>query len=163
MSYQTVPFSEAWITSEKIDAKAIYRRPHRHAITLEILRDENGAMRWDFSALPVRRHNDWLAKGFEYVTIADAESLGMVAGSLRAQGLDPRSFIADPRTNSPWHPDKYAAILKQDVADEYEKLRAFVEKHGAEAAEDFLGRPVPEALRGLGPKGAPKIKAGAAA
>jgi hypothetical protein len=161
MSYRCVPFSESWITSEKVDAQAVYKRPHRTPITGEIVRDAHGLPTWDYSVLPVRRHNDWLGKGFEYVTIANAESLGMVAGSLRAAGLDPRDFIMDPRTNSPWAPDKYAAVAQQDAQTEIDRLRTLVDKYGVEATEEMLRITLPEELRSRG-KQAPK-KAGAAA
>jgi hypothetical protein len=147
MSYPTVPFNSEWIASDKIDAKAVYRRPHRHAITNEIQRDAMGAVQWDYSILPIRRDNDWGAKGYEYVTIADAESLGMVAGSLRAQGLDPRSFIMDPRTNSPWVPEKYHANAQEAVNAEHARLRDMVAKYGVEATEEILKITLPAELR----------------
>jgi len=159
MSYPTVPFQESWIASEKVDAKGVYRRPHRAAITNDIVTDAAGVVQYDYSILPVRRHNDWLGKGYEWVTIADAESLGMVAGSMRAQGLNPRDYIMDPRTNSPWNPAKYAADASQHAQDEHARLKALVEKHGVEATEDILGRPLPEALRQLGTKTPAKAKA----
>ena len=152
MSYPTVPFQESWIASENVDAKGVYRRPHRNAITNDVVTDALGVVAYDYSILPVRRHNDWLGKGFEWVTIADAESLGMVANSLRAQGLNPRDFIMDPRTNSPWNPAKYAANATQTAQTEHARLKALVEKHGVEATEEILGRPLPESLRSLAPK-----------
>jgi hypothetical protein len=166
MSYPTVPFMAEWVNSDKIDAKAVYRRPHRHHITNEIQRDPSGVVLYDYSVLPIRRDNDWCGKGFEYVTIADAESLSMVAGSLRGQGLDPRSFIMDPRTNSPWGPEKYLANAKEDAKVEHDRLREMVEKHGVEATEDILKITLPDELRALAPKAssnAPKSRTGAAA
>lgn len=89
---ELVPFDPAWVFG-KADLHAIYRRPNGDLTT----------------GLPVRRHLDWSRKGFEWVTLADTESLMAAAGSLRAQGYDPRRFVADPRTNSPWSYEAYVA------------------------------------------------------
>jgi hypothetical protein len=163
MSYPTIPWNDEWLKSDKIDARGVYRRPHRHPITLDIERDALGHVLYDYSTLPIRAHNTWGAKGYQYVTIADAESLGMVAASLRAQGLDPRSFIMDPRTNSPWAPDKYLADAKQDAQDEHARLREMVEKHGVKATEEILRITLPEELRALAPKEPAAKRSGAAA
>jgi hypothetical protein len=95
---QLVPFDPAWVLG-KLDLHAIYRRP-------------NGDVTM---GLPVRRHLDWIRKGLEWVTLADAESLQAVAPSLRAQGYSPASFVADPRTNSPW---SYEAYVRAGYAPE---------------------------------------------
>ena len=155
-TFRAVPFQQGWITAEKVDAKAIYRRPHRAPITNDVTLDAHGRPCWDFVALPVRRHNDWLAKGFDYVTIADAESLGMVAGTLKALGLDPWSFVMDPRTNSPWHADLYLRTLAQDTGDEHARLRSLVAVHGSDMVEQIMqaSNPafvLPVVLRGIPP------------
>ena len=89
---ELVPFDPAWVFG-KADLHAIYRRPNGDLTT----------------GLPVRRHLDWSRKGFEWVTLADADSLLAAANSLRAQGLDPRRYVVDPRTNSPWSYEAYVA------------------------------------------------------
>jgi hypothetical protein len=71
----------------------------------------------------------------------------MVAGSLRAQGLDPRSFIMDPRTNSPWVPEKYHANAQEAVNAEHARLRDMVAKYGVEATEEILKITLPAELR----------------
>lgn len=72
-----VPFCHEWSGSEtKLDLKGIYHRA-----------GEPGTLT---SPLPLRRHNDWMRKGFEFVTLASLEDLGMVAKFLQGnKGLDP--------------------------------------------------------------------------
>src|SRR5689334_9256179 len=74
-----IPFNSAWVDHTKLDLKAIYRRPR-------YVKDEfdqdvrelgpDGLPLWDLTTpLPVKQHNKWVAKGFEYVTLADRDSL----------------------------------------------------------------------------------------
>lgn len=87
---ELVPFDPGWVLG-KLDLHAIYRRPNGDLTT----------------ALPVRRHLDWVRKGLTWVTLADRESLQAAAPSLRAQGIDPARCVADPSTGSPWAHDAY--------------------------------------------------------
>lgn len=51
-----VPFNHQWTNSgSTVDLKAVYRRGDAYA-----------------HDLPVKRHNDWQAKGFEYITLSSA-------------------------------------------------------------------------------------------
>src|SRR5688572_30283749 len=78
-----VPFNAQWITHDKIDVHAVYRRPRYKEDeygekTREL--DKAGQPTWDLACgLPVKSHNTWLAKGFEYVTLSDRLSL-QIAG-----------------------------------------------------------------------------------
>src|SRR5690349_14109132 len=91
--FRPVPFQNAWIDHAKLDVHAIYRRPV-FGENGEQLVDEHGVPRWDLTGgLPVRRHRDWIKKGYQYVTLADSESLKNAAPLLRAQGIDPGQFV----------------------------------------------------------------------
>jgi len=130
--------------SSKHDGKAIYRRP-------------NGDLT---AGLPMRGHQRWVAKGLQYVTIADPESFNIVAPHLE----NPEQYICgrdgDGR-KTPWN----VALYLKDVASLQEsadaELKALVEKYGVEMVESIKGVKVPDHL-----KPAPKetrSRAGAAA
>ena len=119
--FRCVPLDLAWTGDTKIDIRAIYRRPDGHG-------------GWDLTgALPLRRHNDWLRKGFVYVTLADGESLKVAAPALQAQGLDWRTFIHDVRTGSPWQPDQYRTQQALEQSAEETELRTLIAEFGVEA------------------------------
>jgi hypothetical protein len=134
-----VPFQAAWIQHEKLDLHAIYRRPR-------FREDEYGEIQpvpgeWDLTGpLPVKQHNKWQAKGFEYVTLANRDSLrsaaklGTIAGDWREYDQH--------QTGGPWNYRKYAEGQKVSAAVEQEqaavalaKLQADVERFGWEAVE----------------------------
>ncbi len=72
-----VPFNQQWADSgSKLDLHGIYERGET------------------ICALPVRRHNDWVSKGFRYVTLATRSDAGSVKDSLRMQGVDLASLDA---------------------------------------------------------------------
>jgi hypothetical protein len=129
-----VPLDVAWTGSEtKLDLKAIYRRRKQDNWGNPIL-DANGQEQWDTTGpLPLRRHNAWERKGFRYITLADYESLQEVAPWLNQAGLNPRDFIQDMRTRSPFSLEKYQAGLAQELADELSDLRELVAEYGLDA------------------------------
>lgn len=134
MALECVPLINELTGDTKMDAHAIYRRP-------------NGDLT---SGLPMRRHHAWLAKGFEYVTLADPASLQLAAPFLQARGLDPNQFVAgidgDGR-RTPWNPAKYHEDTRAQQAAEDAELAALVEKHGIETVEAIRGIRVPDHLR----------------
>lgn len=133
--FRRVPFNPDWLNQDKLDLKAIYRRP-RYARTQfdDIVRVlEDGMPAWDLTGpLPVRRHNDWVAKGFEYLTLADRSSLNQVAGMLRAVGLNPADFDQHPEYG-PWNPKLFLATQQRVDRDAHEELRRMVERFGSDA------------------------------
>lgn len=133
MAFQCVPLNGDWATNTKLDMHAIYARP-------------NG----DLATLPMRRHHQWEAKGFRYVTLADAESLAIAVPFIRAQGLNPQDFVAgidgDGRP-TPWNVQAYLANQKAHQADADAELKALVEKYGVEQVEQIKGIKVPDHLR----------------
>lgn len=129
-----VPLDPDWTGSEtKLDLKAIYRRRKQDNWGKPVL-DAQGLEQWDTTGpLPLRRHNAWERKGFQYVTLADYASLEAVSAYLP----DWRSFIQDPRTRSPFSFEKYQAGAMQRQIDALAGLRALVEKYGLEAVTDM--------------------------
>jgi hypothetical protein len=132
---QCVPFLGSLADGgTKQDVRAIYRRP-------------NGDLT---SGLPMRRQNQWVTKGLEYVTLADAESLKIAAPMLQAQGLNPQAFVAgidgDGRP-TPWKVDLYLADQKEKQHDADAELRAMIAQYGIETVEAIKGMKVPEHLK----------------
>lgn len=141
MAFLCVPFDEGWAYSDKLDLKAIYRRPRLHPITGVQLTTATGVLAWDLvGGLPVRRHQDWLRKGFEYVTLADLESLRNVAPYLRQAGLDPQSYIQSRRPLGPWDAALYLADVQASEAADAAEVAAQVKQFGAEAVQALRGR-----------------------
>ena len=137
-AFRCVPLDHRWTGDTKLDMKAIYRRPARDAQG-QPKRDAEGRIQWDLtSGMPLRRHSHWLAKGFEYVTLADAESLSMAASALRDAGLDPAGFVVNRRNNSPWDVAQYLAAVETLEGEETRDLAALVAKHGADATEEIM-------------------------
>lgn len=135
-----VPFSHSWITNDKLDLKAIYRRPrYKEDDYGEMIRETtpDGLPAWDLTGpLPVKQHNKWNAKGFEYITLADRDSLHLAAAHKTIEG-DWRVYVQDPRTNGPWHYRKYVegqAGVEQDAA---QRLADLVEKYGPDMVQEM--------------------------
>jgi len=128
-----VPLNPAWTGSEsQLDLKAVYRRQKRDNWGKPIL-DAQGREQWDTtSPLPLRRHHDWLAKGYEYITLADEESLKSVAGGLEH---DWRTYMNDKRTRSPFSSEVYQAEQKEALDKDIANLIRLVKEHGAESVE----------------------------
>lgn len=141
-----VPFNNAWVDHDKLDLKAIYRRPRYVEDAYgELVREQTpeGLPAWDLTGgLSLKYHNKHLAKGFEYVTLADRESLVEAAKAGTIQG-DWREYVQDPRTSGPWHYRKY--VEGQAVADTVaaQQLAADVAEFGADAVERLMQRQNP--------------------
>jgi hypothetical protein len=167
MSLKLVPFNEAWISHDKVDVHAIYRRPRW-------VEDEYGDMQrelspqglptWDLTGpLPVRGHNKWRAKGFEYVTLADRTSLIMAAasGTLKPEG----SRVADydqHQAGGPWNYKRYVHGQQETTTLEAEQLTADVHEFGSTAVETLRRRgdptfSLPEGLKGIPPRSATQV------
>lgn len=135
MPLRCVPLNLHWTgEATKLDLKAMYRKG-------EVI-----------TALPMRRHDDWLRKGFVYLTLADADSLEKVAPSLRAAGLDPRDYQQGPQ-RSPWNAQLYMEGLILQEAEYLQELRELVARYGVEVVEAIKQKDdpafrVPESLRG---------------
>jgi hypothetical protein len=158
MSLKLVPFNGTWINHDKIDLHAIYRRPRfvedkYGEMQREVSKD--GVPTWDLTGpLPVRQHNKWTAKGFEYITLANRESLYMAA---RTNTLPPGKTIQEydqHQTGGPWNFRKYIegedAMMTLDAA----QLKADVEEYGSAAVEMISRRTnpafvLPENLRNI--------------
>lgn len=135
--FRCVPFDDDWITNHKLDLKVIYRRPVRDEWTGEQKLDPVTQLpRWDLTGpLPVRRHHQYLRKGFEYVTLADWQSLKDASPALMAKGFDPRDYVMD-RRSGPWNDQFYLTSQVQVDSKAMDVLRAMVDKHGSEAIEE---------------------------
>lgn len=161
MALKLVPFNDAWIQHDKIDIHAIYRRPRYVEDKYGEMEREykDGVATWDLTGpLPVRHHNRWRSKGFEYVTLANRDSLLTAA---RFGTLPPGHKAADydqHQTGGPWNYKKYAEGQENYVTLEAEQLKADVEQFGSEAVETLRRRTdadfkLPDALRGFDPGG----------
>lgn len=140
MAYPCVPFN-ATFAGGKLDIRAIYKRP-------------NG----DLMTLPMRRHYQWEAKGFAYVTIADHDSLMAIRAYLPNAKQYVVGLDGDGR-ETPWDVALYLADRKEVQAKEDAELAALVAEHGAEMVEKIKGVKVPAHLKA----DKPKARAGASA
>lgn len=152
-------FNPAWITSDKLDVKALYRRPAYDGRGQRRL-DAEGRPEWDItSALPVRRHNDWAAKGFEFLALATWEDVLACRASLEAAGvrvqelMDSYSAQGEPNRRG-FLVAAYLAELAKDATQAYGRLAELVKEHGSDAVLAIMqaqhpGYQLPEALRGI--------------
>jgi hypothetical protein len=136
-----VPFKQVWITHDKLDLHAIYRRPRWQEDAYgEMVREvsPDGLPLWDLTGpLPVKSHNKHLAKGFEYVTLADKASLMAAVQTGTIDGHEAREYVQDPRTGGPWHYRKYIEGQAQAETDAAQKLREMVLKYGPDMVEEM--------------------------
>lgn len=165
-SLRLVPFNNSWVQHDKLDLHAIYRRPRYVQNDLDeqvVERDANGQVIYDTTtALPVRQHNKWLAKGFEYVTLATRNDLRQAfdKGTLfdeRGQHVDWRQFDQH-QTGGPWHFKLYQRGQQQGTGAYLEMLREQVRKFGSDAVEEIRREAnpnfvLPASLRGVPPGG----------
>lgn len=113
----TVPFSHHWADSGcKLDLKGLYRSTKPN--------DD----RW--VELPIRRHNDWSAKGLEYVTLATTADVVAVRGELVNQKVDLNELQKSYHMGEygKFKLDQYWAETPQRDAKESAELRARLAK-----------------------------------
>lgn len=145
MPLKCIPLNPEWLGANSLDLKAIYRRRKTDNWGHPIL-DADGNEQWDTTGpLPLRRHNDWISKGFEYITLADEDSLRQAAPFLQAEGLNPMSFMQDRRTRSPFNAQMWLDDQKSAGAARLSELRDLVAEFGVEAVVRMKG-PLPAAL-----------------
>lgn len=131
-----VPFNSTWIQHDKIDVHAIYRRPRWIKDEYDEDKrqfDANGLALWDITGpLPVRRHNDWTKKGYEYVTLANRDALLVAArfGTL-PEGTSVRDFDQH-QTGGPWNYRKYIEGRTDIDSAALRQLAADVDKYGSD-------------------------------
>lgn len=142
--FKCIPIDNGWIIpGTKLDLKAIYRRPRRLIGEYDEViqaRGEDGRPLYDLvGPLPMRRHSDWIAKGFEYVTVVvnprreeEKGAWAAVAGSLRAKDLNPADYLQHPQFGT-WNPKLYLATAEHADAAKFSELRALVYEMGSEA------------------------------
>lgn len=160
-----VPFNDVWIDHDRLDLKAIYRRPEREENDegeMVQKRDADGLPIWNLTTpLSVKLHNAWKAKGFEYVTLANRESLVMAARKGTLIGGSVKDYDQHA-TGGPWNYRKYIAGQSVERQDAVDQLKQDVAEFGPEAVEKLRQRTdpafrLPDALK------TPKAKKGTAA
>jgi len=132
--FKPIPFLEEFASNEKLDLKGIYLRPQRDEWYRIQKNPDGSVIRNVTGPLPLRRHyQDHQRKGFEFLTLADAQSLQQAAGILRTHGLDAAEYVCDPRTGSPWLYEAYAASALDSTAQDVEELRGLIRRYGRAA------------------------------
>ena len=161
-----VPFYNAWIDHNKLDLTAIYRRPRwtKDEFDQDVPeRGPDGLPLWDLTGpLPVKQHNKWLAKGFEYVTLADRDSLieAHRKGTLQlGPGITSVREYDQHQTGGPWNYKMYAAGQSQHDNAALLQLRENVQRYGSEAYQSIRREvdptfTLPKELQGIEPGGA---------
>lgn len=155
MALLLVPFNSAWITHDKLDLHAVYKRPRFVQDEFgEFAREVDkvtGEPSWDLTgALPVRQHNKWEAKGFKYITLANTDSLidAVRSGTLLApDGMSPTSDwqqYANGAARNPWNYKKYLEGTKGLEKAEADDLAADIAEFGWEAVEKIRRRKDPD-------------------
>ena len=136
-----VPFNDVWVSHPKLDLHAIYKRPRfAQGEYGESVRERtaDNVPTWDITApLPVRQHQRWLAKGFEYVTLATRTDLARAAQVGTVDGA-PAAFLA--RNGHPWSWPDYVRQARAEQDGTLEELRRDVAKFGALAVETIRRR-----------------------
>lgn len=156
MPLTCVPLLPEMTGSTAEDCHAIYRRRKETNFGVPIL-DADGREQWDLTGpLPLRRHEDYVHKGFEYVTLADEVSLQKAGKALARAGYDWRAFAnQDPRTRSPFNQALYLEDARSNQARDLDELRADIAAYGVEAVvalrrRSHPGFVLPAALRPQG-------------
>lgn len=166
--FKCVPLDNNWIIpGTKADLKAMYLRPRRSVGEYDEIvpeRSPEGLPLYDLCGpLPLRRHADWTAKGYLYLTVvasprnAEDPAWGLVVGSLRAKNLEPRDYLQHPVFGT-WNPKLYLATAHQVDLDKFGALRALVEQLGSDTVlavkqSDDPTFTLPPALQGIPPGG----------
>lgn len=132
--FRRVPFNPIWITHDKIDLKAIYRRPvYTEDARGERVRqcDADGLPLWDLTTpLQVRHHNKHQAKGFEYVTLATMSDLAEATKHGTILEGEGRDYI-NHRIGGPWDARLYLADAVAEDRAAFMRLKELVERLGS--------------------------------
>lgn len=157
-----VPFNPSWVQHDKLDLKGIYKRPRyiKNDVDEEVLeRDANGQPLYDItSALPIRQHNKWVAKGFVFVTLASRADLR--AAFEKGTLIDEVGNMVGPRefdqhqTGGPWNYKLYVKGQQSSDSAYFLQLRDQVQQFGSAAVEQIRRTTdphfvLPESLRGI--------------
>ncbi len=140
-----VPFNSKWINHEKIDVHAIYRRPRykedEYGEKYRELDPKTHLPTWDVTGhLPVKAHNVWLNKGYQYITLHSRNDLQVAAmhGTLLdAEGnatADWRQYDQH-QTGGPWNYKKYMDGQTATNTLDADQLEADVNRFGSDAVE----------------------------
>lgn len=124
---ELIALNEHWTGSEtKLDLHGIYRRPGPGVNTT--------------GALPLRRHQQWRAKGFEFVALASVEDVNLVVGDLRAKGVNLPALqqCYPPRLGGKFDVDAYVRYASGELEQKDARLREMVAKHGPSAVREIL-------------------------
>lgn len=135
MSLLCVPLNAAWTGPESgLDLRAIYARRRQDNWGDPVL-NPDGTEQWDTTGpLPLRRHEAWVRKGFQYITLADEDSLVAVAKSIEATtGRSWRDFIQNRRTRSPFDLEKWLAGRRDADLASRQAFRDLVAQIGLDA------------------------------
>lgn len=132
MSFQCVPLNPAWCDATKLDLRAVYQRPNGDLTT----------------GLPLRAHSKWLAKGFAYVTLADAESFAIASRYLRADGKNPQDYVVGHENGQPtcWNAQAFLATQQVQQSDADQEIRDLIAEFGVQTVERIKGISVPAHL-----------------
>jgi hypothetical protein len=125
---ELVPFEAIAKLTEsgsKQDLKGVYRRPSASGVSL-------------VHDLPLRRHNDWIGKGLEFVSLATMTDLKEAAGHIRAAGLDPLVMRGSYDRSGNFDFAAYLAEAKLHDAAFIADLQAKVDKFGADAVVEMM-------------------------
>lgn len=136
-AFKRVPFNPIWISHDKLDLKAIYRRPRwiegKYGQMVQEV-DAHGVPTWDLTApLPVRHHNKWTARGFEYITLAKVGDL-LAAGKYNALSGHPREYLNIG--GEPWNAEFYLEVAVQEDRAAFLQMRDLVDRLGSQAVID---------------------------
>jgi hypothetical protein len=167
VSLKLVPFNDAWISHDKIDIHAIYRRPkwiEDEYGEFQRKVDAHGVPEWDLTGpLPVKQHNKWRSKGFEYITLANRASLQTAVryGTLLDQSLQPTTNwqqYDQHQAGGPWNWRKYNEGQHHTTTLAAEELENDIRQFGWQAVEAIRRRVDPsfrvaEHLKQLGQVG----------
>lgn len=120
-----IPFlAHAWVENTPLDLHAIYRRG---GIGVHLT-----------GPVPVRRHNDYTKRGFEYVCLATTEDVNKAARSLREQGLNPSDYASAFTRDGVFDIPQYIREVTQADAAKLADLRLKIEKFGADAVTEMM-------------------------
>lgn len=141
MGLKCIPLNLEWCGDTKQDFFAIYARRKQDNWGVPEL-DAQGREQWDATGpLPMRRHPDWMKKGYVYVTLwirRDDHRWPLVAGWIRqSTGEDPETYIQNRRERTTFDSALWMQDAAKERAAELARLRDQVAKFGAEAVVEI--------------------------